>query len=71
MILEVDGVVLRTEAVLGVAVEQTLDKLLAVVANGASRELDLAKANIAVHLLRVLGVEWTPAAAHFKQQDTK
>lgn len=66
----------------------SLDELLAVLADDASRELDLAEAaeeaeptlaesfvgawdepdsHELVHLLSVLGVEWTPSTAHLKQ----
>jgi hypothetical protein len=34
-------------------------------------EANLAVANQSVHLLSVLRVEWTPAAAHLKEQDTQ
>lgn len=51
-------------------VERThpLDKLLAILANHAAREPNLAETDVLVHLLYVLGVERTPSAAHFKQQ---
>ena len=48
-----------------------LHELLAVLVDDALRELDLAKADILVHLLRVLGVERTPPAAHLEQEDTE
>lgn len=34
-------------------------------------ESNLAVADQAVHLLRLLGIERTPPAAHLEQQDTK
>ena len=48
-----------------------LHELLAVLVNNALRELDLAKADVLVHLLRVLGVEWTPATTHLEQKNPK
>lgn len=48
-----------------------LDKLLAVLANDATGEANLAKTDILVHLLGVLCVKRTPSTAHFKQEDAE
>ena len=61
-----------------------LDELLAVVTDHCCQlyaarfsirtmlwEPDFAVANQAVHLLSLLGVEWTPSTAHLEEQDTE
>jgi len=68
MFFEFCSVSLRSESMPRVSVEQALDELLAVVPNHASRKLDLAKADVLVHLLRIFCVEGTPAAAHLEEQ---
>lgn len=47
------------------------DELLSVLIDSALRESDFAKADILVHLLRILRVEWAPSATHFEQQDAQ
>jgi hypothetical protein len=49
----------------------SFDELLSVVPDNASREPDLAEADVFVHLLYVFGIEWTPSATHLEQQHTK
>lgn len=48
-----------------------LDKLLAIVADDAPREPDLAETDILVHLLHIFGVEWTPSTTHLEEQDSE
>lgn len=48
-----------------------LDELLAVIPDDAPREPDLAETDVLVHLLHVFGVERTPSAAHFEEQDSE
>ena len=45
-----------------------LNELLAVLVDDALGEPNLAETDVLVHLLRVLGVEGAPAAAHLKQE---
>lgn len=47
-------------------VTHPLDELLALLVDDTLREPDLPKADVLVHLLRVLGVERAPPTAHFK-----
>ena len=61
-------VALRTEPVRRVAVQQTLDEGAAVGGQGVAREAHLAERDVLVHLLRVLGVEGRPAAAHLEHE---
>jgi hypothetical protein len=42
------------------------DKLFTIIVNNALGETDLAETDIAVHLLGVFGIEWTPTAAHLE-----
>lgn len=47
------------------------DKLLPILVDDALGEPNLAKADILVHLLRVLGVKRAPPAAHLEKEDAK
>ena len=44
----------------------SFDKLLPIFSNHSAREFDLPEANQFVHLLRILGVEWTPSTTHLE-----
>lgn len=56
---------------LSLLVTYALDKLLAIVADDVLGESDLAVTDETVHLLGLLGIERTPAAAHLEQEHAK
>jgi len=69
VLFEILCIALGSQTVTWITVEQTLDKLLAVVTDGTARKLDFAKADVPIHLLCILCVEGRPATTHFEKQN--
>jgi len=49
----------------------SLNELLPILINHTSRESDLPKADVLVHLLSILRVEGTPSTAHLEEKDSE
>lgn len=64
-------IILGTQPMLWISVEQPFDKIPSFSAEGVSGKADFSKGDVLVHLLRVFGVEWTPTTTHLEDKNTE